>query len=67
VAVIAASGYVSLGSLTLALAMPVLLLLSGSWSLVPLGLAVAVLLFWRHRENISRLYQGQENSWRKGR
>lgn len=63
--VIAASGYVSLGSLTLALALPALSLLFGAWSFVPLGCLLTVLLFWRHRENIGRLYRGEEMSYRK--
>lgn len=64
-AVIGTSGYVSLGSLTLALALPVLSLLFGAWSFVPLGALLTIILFWRHRDNITRLYRGEENSWRK--
>ncbi len=63
--VIILSGYVSLGSLTLALSLPVLSLLLLDWAYVPLGVVLTLLLFWRHRENISRLYCGKENSWRK--
>ncbi|MBU1612380.1 MAG: acyl-phosphate glycerol 3-phosphate acyltransferase, partial [Proteobacteria bacterium] len=55
----------SLGSLTLALALPVLSLLFGAWSFVPLGALLTIILFWRHRDNITRLYRGEENSWRK--
>ncbi len=63
--VIILSGYVSLGSLTLALALPVLSFIFFDWAYVPLGVILTLLLFWRHRENIGRLYRGEENSWRK--
>ncbi|WP_027193217.1 glycerol-3-phosphate 1-O-acyltransferase PlsY [Megalodesulfovibrio gigas] len=65
VAAIAVSGYVSLGSLGLVTALPVLLAVFGRAELVPLALAVAALVFWRHRENIGRLRRGEETSWRK--
>ncbi len=61
--VIATSGYVSLGSLTFALALPVFSILFGAWSYIPLACILTLLLFWRHKENISRLYRGEENSW----
>ena len=65
VAAIAASGYVSLGSLALVTALLVLLAVFGHAELVHLALAVAGLVFWRHRENIGRLRRGEETSWRK--
>ncbi|WP_051445414.1 glycerol-3-phosphate 1-O-acyltransferase PlsY [Desulfocurvus vexinensis] len=65
VAVIARSGYVSLGSLTLAAALPVAMLLTGQLTYAALGLAVMALIFWRHRENIQRLARGEEKPWRK--
>lgn len=65
VGTIAISGYVSLGSLALVAAMPLILGLFGRPEFVPLALAVAALVFWRHRENISRLRRGEETSWRK--
>ncbi len=58
------SGYVSLGSLTLAVCLPVFCLLAGLPQYVPLALAVMALLFTRHRENIERLARGQENPFR---
>ncbi|MDR3640735.1 MAG: glycerol-3-phosphate 1-O-acyltransferase PlsY [Humidesulfovibrio sp.] len=61
------SGYVSMGSLTLALALPVFCLLTGNWGLVPLALGVMLFLFWRHRENILRLDRGEEMPWLKGK
>jgi len=65
VAVIAKSGYVSLGSLTLAAALPVCMLLSGHLTFAIFGTAIAALIFWRHRENIQRLARGEEKPWRK--
>jgi glycerol-3-phosphate acyltransferase PlsY len=65
--VVALSGHVSMGSLTLALALPVFMLLTGNVAFVPVALVVMVLLFWRHRENIRRLARGEENPWLKPR
>lgn len=65
IAVIAASGYVSMGSLTLALGLPVFALITGKTIYIPLACVIAVILFWRHRENIKRLSRGEENPWRK--
>ncbi len=59
------SGFVSLGSLALVTAMPVLLLVSGQFALLPLALIIMVLVYWTHRENIHRLARGQEKSWIK--
>jgi len=67
VGVIALSGYVSMGSLTLALALPFFCFLTGNFGTLPLALAVMLLLFWRHRENILRLSRGEEIPWRKGK
>ncbi len=61
------SGYVSVGSLTLALALPVFCLLTGNIGMIPLAVAVMLFLFWRHRENILRLDRGEEMPWRKGK
>ncbi|NJB69274.1 glycerol-3-phosphate acyltransferase PlsY [Desulfobaculum xiamenense] len=65
IAVVMASGFVSLGSLTLVTAMPVLLLLSGEPTLAIFAAIIAVIVFWRHRENIQRLARGEEKSWKK--
>ena len=54
--------YVSLGSLIGLLAAPLMLLARGNF-VFPyfyLGVAMAVLTFWRHRENIKRLAEGSE-------
>uniref|UniRef100_I2PWD3 Glycerol-3-phosphate acyltransferase n=1 Tax=Desulfovibrio sp. U5L TaxID=596152 RepID=I2PWD3_9BACT len=66
VAVIKGTGYVSAGSLVLALALPVLVLFLGPVALVPAAVVVAGLIVWKHRENIARLRAGEEKSWRKG-
>lgn len=59
------SGFVSMGSLTLVVTLPVFLFLSGHWSFIPLALVVLALVFWTHRENIVRLAHGEEKSWLK--
>jgi len=58
-------GYVSLGSLVMVTVIPVALLLTGCFGLLPMALIVMVLIFWKHRDNIDRLRRGEENSWRK--
>ncbi len=63
--VIMLSGYVSMGSLTLAVSLPVMALLTGNFGAILLGCILTVLLFWTHRENIRRLATGEENSWKK--
>jgi glycerol-3-phosphate acyltransferase PlsY len=63
--VIIASGYVSMGSLCLATALPVFLVLSGHFSLLILALVLMALIFWKHRDNIERLRAGNEHSWKK--
>lgn len=67
VLVIWRSGYVSLGSLTLVTALPVCLALTGRWTWLPLALGVALIVYWKHRENIARLRAGREKSWLKGK
>ena len=61
--VLAASGYVSLGSLTAAAVLPVAMLaFVGPRSPVTLvSLAVGAFVFWTHRANIGRLRRGEEN------
>ena len=59
------SGFVSLGSLALVTAMPILLALSGKFGPLPLSLIILALVFWSHRENIRRLAKGEEKTWIK--
>ena len=60
--VVAASRYVSLGSLIGAVVLPVALgLQEGALTpLVLVSVSVAAFVFWTHRENIGRLRRGQE-------
>ncbi len=62
---VALTGHVSMGSLTIALALPLFMFLTGHFAYVPVALIVMVLLFWRHKENIHRLARGEENPWLK--
>jgi len=67
-AVIFFSGFVSLGSLTLVTAMPILLLLTGQFGWIFIfSLVVMALVYWKHRENIGRIARGEEKSWRKNK
>ena len=66
------SRYVSLASLTAALALPLsawlLKIFAGSALPLPVGILLvlfAALTFWRHRSNIVRLINGTENQFRK--
>jgi glycerol-3-phosphate acyltransferase PlsY len=65
--VLLSSGYVSLGSLTSATMLPVLLSITvGVRSpLFAISVAVAVFVFWTHRANIARLRSGQEHRFGK--
>ncbi len=50
----------SLGGMLAAISVPVSALLLGRINLLPLGVGLALLVLWRHRENIGRLLKGQE-------
>jgi glycerol-3-phosphate acyltransferase PlsY len=65
--VLFASGYVSLGSLTSATALPILLAATvGIHSpLFAISVAVALFVFWTHRANIARLRAGEEHRFGK--
>ncbi len=65
VALIGGCGYVSVGSLGMAASLPIFVALFGRWEYLPLALAIAALIVWRHKDNINRLRQGEEKSWRK--
>ena len=66
-ATVAVTGFVSAGSLLAAGLIPLWLYLLGA-SKITIGVAAAIaLLIWvKHHENISRLLQGTEKSWKKG-
>lgn len=57
------SGFVSLGSLTLVTLLPVAIAVQGNWSVLPLALLAAAVVFYAHRENIRRLMRGEEKPW----
>lgn len=55
------SRYVSLGSITVACLLPLLSLVMGKpWSYVVIGILMAALVVYHHRENIDRLRRGSE-------
>jgi glycerol-3-phosphate acyltransferase PlsY len=60
--VVAATRFVSLGSMLGMAALPLLagLVFSAQASIVAAAAATAVLIVWKHRENIARLSKGQE-------
>ena len=61
------SGFVSLGSLSLVVSLPVFLAIAGAWQWLPLSLCLCVIVVVKHRENIGRLRAGTEKPWLKGR
>ncbi|MCR4667141.1 MAG: glycerol-3-phosphate 1-O-acyltransferase PlsY [Desulfovibrio sp.] len=61
------SGFVSVGSLTLVVSLPVFLAFSGHNDWLILSICLALLVLMRHRENIRRLHDGTEKSWIKSR
>lgn len=63
VAVIWRSGFVSAGSLTLVGVLPVALVAANMTEWIPLALCIAVIVVWKHRENIGRLLDGTEKPW----
>jgi len=61
-------GFVSLGSLVGALALPLFMLLTAKGpALVSAALVSAALIFLRHRDNLKRLLHGEEIPWRSAR
>ncbi len=61
------SDFVSLGSLTLLASLPVFLIFMGMYQWLPLSLCLCLVVFVKHRENISRLRAGTEKPWLKSR
>jgi glycerol-3-phosphate acyltransferase PlsY len=60
--------FVSLGSIVSAFAMPLFLALFGKpLPFVVGGLIIAVLIFFKHKDNIHRLARGEERKWRDDR
>jgi glycerol-3-phosphate acyltransferase PlsY len=65
------SRYVSLASIAAAISLPILVaiylhfgLVSGS-ALLPFSMIIAVIVIWRHRSNMQRLFQGREEPFEK--
>ena len=69
VAVVFATGYVSLGSMISAIVLPSILLVTlGPRSpLFLVSTIIALFVFWTHRANIGRLRRGEEHRFGKGR
>ena len=72
VAVITTTGYVSLGSISAAIALPIIILIlprlgliSPNLSLVVFSLLVPWIIIFTHRTNISRIRNGTENRFEK--
>lgn len=59
--------YVSVGSLAITAMFPIALLIfyPGQWALFVIGIAFAVMAWWRHKANIKRLMNGTENKFAK--
>jgi glycerol-3-phosphate acyltransferase PlsY len=58
-------GYVSLGSISAAAAIPVLVyFINGNPALVATTLFISLIVIWRHRQNIQRLLTGSENRFK---
>ena len=53
--------YVSLSSMTMAVALVVFYAVFGYWELMPLGVVLAAMIIWAHRTNIKRLLRGEES------
>jgi len=63
---VSSRGYVSLGSLSAAALLPLWIwLLNGPTLHITLAFFIALLIWYKHLENIKRLLQGKEKAWRK--
>jgi glycerol-3-phosphate acyltransferase PlsY len=59
-------GYVSLGSMAAAISLPVMVWLgNGPNDLLIITGIIALLIVFKHQENIKRLLRGEEESWKK--
>ena len=62
------SGYVSLGSVAAAAALPILVVLTphqGGQTLVWFSVALGAVVIWAHRKNLHRLARGEEHRFRR--
>lgn len=67
VIVIALTGYVSAGALTLYTTLPFCYYFFDSSHWIPLSLVMLATVVWTHRANIKRFCKGEEKSWRKSK
>ncbi len=58
-------GYVSLGSIFFVLIMPLFMLFQKGFIYFLFSIIVMLIVLHKHRENIFRLLEGEENSWKK--
>ncbi len=66
VGAVALSGFVSVGSLAASALFPLWLFLFGEKTITIVAAGVVAMLIWfKHRENIARLLRGEEKSWKK--
>ena len=66
VCVVYLGGYVSLGSLLAAASMPAIIwLVDGSREHIIMTVAIAILIWIKHHENIGRLVRREEKSWKR--
>ncbi len=66
--IVGVSGYVSVGSLTASALMPLwIYFFCRHPAYLTLSAVMALLIWFKHRENLRRLRRGEEKSWRKAR
>ena len=64
IAVVYRWDFISLGSMSSALSIPILLILFGEpWPVILGSFGMALLIFFKHRENIQRILSGEERKW----
>lgn len=63
--VIAITRYISLGSLTLAASLPIFLIIFERFDILSMAIIVALIIFFKHRENIIRLLRNEEKKFGK--
>ena len=65
IAIVATTRYISLGSITAAAAMPfIITFLDRRPLIIAMTALIAILVIWKHRENISRLREGTESKFK---
>lgn len=67
VIVIAFTGFVSAGALTLYITLPFCYYFYDTSHWIPLSLVMLAIVIWTHKANIKRLIKGEEKSWRKSK